>query len=298
MGAKRRLLATLGDHTAHRYNNNRILFAAAPIVRTLDIRRHYYRHISENFLSQILRQALPNLVSFRSETWVHPEDHTQGQFRFEHFAMLAALPDKVKQVSLYYQSSPNLRPSHYNDWRFRGWMAELSRETAIAATGLRVLTTCFLIDASDFINYSMALDLHFPDLEVLVMTSQKLQKSQDPAWFIAQLATAGNLIYECMPKLVMMEIVSRHKNDIFFVRFCCTPDRTYMVQWMSSWHTEGDLDPLFNELRRQLNFFHPGKWLEVYRLEDEYEIRKMEHWHPRGLLPESRRQLMYDSPKP
>jgi uncharacterized protein DUF6546 len=298
MGAKRRLLATLGDRTAHLFNNCQILFAATPIIRTLDIRRHYYRHISENFLCQILRQALPNLVSFRSETWVHPEDHTQGQFRHEHFAMLAALPDTVKHVNLYYQSSSNLRPSNCSDWRFRVWRDDLSRDVANAATGLRVLTACFLIDASDFINYSIFDDLHFPDLEYLIMTSQKLQKSQDAALFIAQLVRAGTLIYERMPKLGMMEIVNVHKTDIFFIRFICFPDRTTLIQWGSSWHGEGDLDPLFRKLHRRLQLFHPGKRLGAYRLEVEDEIRKIEQWHPWALRPESRRQLMYDSPKP
>lgn len=80
MPAKRRLLATLGNLAAPHFDNlssnNRTQFAAAPLVRQLIIQRHYYRHISKDFLVEIFRQALPNLVVFRSETWVHPDDHS------------------------------------------------------------------------------------------------------------------------------------------------------------------------------------------------------------------------------
>lgn len=295
MPAKRRLLATLGDpsnpHFSHLFDNSGIRFAAAPIVKSLTIRRHYYRHISKEFLGSILSQALTNLLSFRSETWVHPDDHSRGRFQHEHTAVLAALPNTVDRVCLFYQSSRNLRPSMPNDDRFRAWRRDLSHDVATAATKLRSLSACFLVDASDFIAHSNAAALHFPNLQLLVLTSRKLRKREAKASFINSLVSAGNLVFERMPKLAILEIWNVHKDETFFMRFKCTADRTTTVQWFSSWHGDRDLEPLFRKLRARLDAFHPGKQLRASKLEGDEEVWKIRKAHQLILHHESRRQM-------
>ncbi|KAL2757226.1 hypothetical protein ACRALDRAFT_1067871 [Sodiomyces alcalophilus JCM 7366] len=285
LASKKRLLATLGctesPHfrevftTCCKRNGPRRLkgFCPAPIVRSLVIRRHYYRHISPPVLGHFIGQALPNLQSFRHEAWIHPGRHTVARFWTEYRAVLKALPSTLDEFSLFYESNALLQYDWHSIWlrpgaRYQRHFVGRRLGLAIAALATRLKSFCgtFAVKAEDF--FSAPGNLHYPRLEHLVLTSQLLQQRRVPGHasvFVDLLVAAGRTAFLRMPNLKALILWDGDTSNGFLMRFFYTEDRHPAIDWHSTWNIEGELSEALTRLSYEISEAQPHKLLTVAR---------------------------------
>lgn len=238
-GLETRLLGIVGDSTAMNLPPADMFDACpAPIIDSLVIRRRFLRHLSPLVIGRLIF-ALPNLKSFRHETWAFTNVGCQAQFHFVfHRLVVRGLPASIEAVHLIDEPiqwmNTVVRYKELNHPRRR-----IGRALASLATNLTRFSAPLFVEGEDFLVHSAG-SLLYPKLEHLTLTSSILTESSSPSARIRKprallvLLFAAVTAFRNMPQLKELSLWHHRSVRATLVRFWKSDGGQFFVSLYSN----------------------------------------------------------------
>ncbi|KAH6677912.1 hypothetical protein F5X68DRAFT_36923 [Plectosphaerella plurivora] len=208
-------------------------------------------YISKQFLEQFMRQALPYLRSFHSEEWDIHEILSDQRRKEDCFEILGVLRERgIPNISLLQDSSVSFGPYNTANIIHTG-AAEWNH--AMLATGLRFCCMTSFTDCTSFLMQSGFSNLHFPELECLVLSSDLMSLDDQ---IISMVLLRAIYSMRRMPKMKILDLWYGHARKRFLLRIVPVrrgpPDmeekrhiQEIAVAWRSTRHSEQDIWRMF-----------------------------------------------------
>ncbi|KAH7358069.1 F-box domain-containing protein [Plectosphaerella cucumerina] len=289
MAAKKRLLSTIGDPRRPHFSTLCVqenedygypelkAVAEACAVRSLVIRRHYYRQLSPQLLGSLISHF--GLDNLHHEAWRHPDVSEAEHFAFEYNVVLNACMSYrggTSHCSLVWETSPLLEQTDTPEssskptGRFTHHLELAGSETSGSAAYFINGNHSGLFSSTGFISAEDVLEdiyeLYGPPslekIQFLTLTSRVLQRRESPnsRAFIDLIVGIGFLAFgKNARRLQGLVLWDGDETDGVLFRFI--QDYEFeggghgyesRIKWRSTQHTADDLAPVFAELRRKL----------------------------------------------
>lgn len=247
-------------------------FARAPVFDDLIVSRCDPHYISLEFLDEFISQGMPFLKSFFNKGWELPKIIGERHDRERFFEMSGILRrNRVRSLGRFHASSfsYNSDGTHPHG-RALGTPNRIILNYTMIATGLRFCDLSSLVDGGLLIAQLSLGEMHFPELECLILSSGLMAASVFQhnetlfkLFFLAVVST------EFMPKMKVLDLSAVKSQDRLQVRIVPvktteTRHRHVGIAWYSTWLGLENLMDAFAQTRKEClkTLWHLAIWRE------------------------------------